>query len=192
MTRNAGTRRCRADASSIRRAGGENTVDLSCGRSVRRVHRAVRDRGEPPDLYRGGDRSRGAARPRSTLRPAGPREDDAGHIIANEMGVGSARPPAPRSSGKGTSRDPHGAGAGDVLFIDEIHRLTRVVEELLYSAMEDFALDIISARSVAKSIRLTLRGSPWWARRPAPGSSHPRCATGSGSPCAWSITGRRN
>jgi Holliday junction DNA helicase RuvB len=46
---------------------------------------------------------------------------------------------------------------GDVLFIDEIHRLTRVVEELLYSAMEDFALDIILGQGPsAKSIRLTL------------------------------------
>lgn len=45
----------------------------------------------------------------------------------------------------------------DVLFIDEIHRLARVVEELLYSAMEDFALDIILGQGPsAKSIRLAL------------------------------------
>jgi Holliday junction DNA helicase RuvB len=44
-----------------------------------------------------------------------------------------------------------------VLFIDEIHRLSRVVEELLYSAMEDFALDIILGQGPsAKSIRLSL------------------------------------
>src|SRR3990172_8754467 len=42
-------------------------------------------------------------------------------------------------------------------FIDEIHRLSRVVEELLYSAMEDFALDIILGQGPsAKSIRLSL------------------------------------
>jgi len=45
----------------------------------------------------------------------------------------------------------------DILFIDEIHRLNRVVEEVLYSAMEDFALDIIIGKGpAARSIRLTL------------------------------------
>jgi holliday junction DNA helicase RuvB len=47
--------------------------------------------------------------------------------------------------------------AHDVLFIDEIHRLNRVVEEVLYLAMEDFALDIIIGKGAgAKSLRLTL------------------------------------
>jgi holliday junction DNA helicase RuvB len=46
---------------------------------------------------------------------------------------------------------------GDILFIDEIHRLNRVIEEVLYSAMEDFALDIIIGKGEsAKSIRLEL------------------------------------
>ncbi|MDR1569487.1 MAG: Holliday junction branch migration DNA helicase RuvB [Oscillospiraceae bacterium] len=47
--------------------------------------------------------------------------------------------------------------AGDVLFIDEIHRMSRVVEEVLYPAMEDFALDIMIGKGPsAKSIRLDL------------------------------------
>jgi Holliday junction DNA helicase RuvB len=47
--------------------------------------------------------------------------------------------------------------AQDVLFIDEIHRLSRVVEEILYPAMEDFALDIIIGKGPgAKSLRLKL------------------------------------
>ena len=47
--------------------------------------------------------------------------------------------------------------AGDVLFIDEIHRMTRAVEEVLYPAMEDFALDIMIGKGPsAKSIRLDL------------------------------------
>src|SRR5690349_14401957 len=47
---------------------------------------------------------------------------------------------------------------GDVLFIDEIHRLSRVVEERLYSAMEDFALDLIIGKGPsARSVRLPLR-----------------------------------
>jgi Holliday junction DNA helicase RuvB len=46
---------------------------------------------------------------------------------------------------------------GDVLFIDEIHRLSRVVEERLYSAMEDFALDLIIGKGPsARSLRLSL------------------------------------
>ncbi len=46
---------------------------------------------------------------------------------------------------------------GDVLFIDEIHRLNRVVEEMLYSAMEDFVLDIIIGQGAsAKNIRIDL------------------------------------
>ncbi|MGZ6390691.1 MAG: Holliday junction branch migration DNA helicase RuvB [Ktedonobacterales bacterium] len=47
---------------------------------------------------------------------------------------------------------------GDVLFIDEIHRLSRVVEERLYSAMEDFALDLIIGKGpAARSVRLPLK-----------------------------------
>jgi Holliday junction DNA helicase RuvB len=47
--------------------------------------------------------------------------------------------------------------AGDILFIDEIHRLGRVVEEVLYPAMEDFALDIVIGKGpAARSIRLKL------------------------------------
>src|SRR5579884_355591 len=47
---------------------------------------------------------------------------------------------------------------GDVLFIDEIHRLGRVVEERLYSAMEDFALDLVIGKGPsARSVRLPLK-----------------------------------
>jgi Holliday junction DNA helicase RuvB len=80
------------------------------------------------------------------------------HIVANEMGVGIRTTSGPAVERKGdiaailTALEP-----GDVLFIDEIHRLSRVVEELLYSAMEDFALDIILGQGPsAKSIRLSL------------------------------------
>ena len=80
------------------------------------------------------------------------------NIIAHEMGVGIRTTSGPAIERKGdiaailTALEP-----GDVLFIDEIHRLSRVVEELLYSAMEDFALDIILGQGPsAKSIRLTL------------------------------------
>src|SRR5699024_342104 len=47
--------------------------------------------------------------------------------------------------------------AGDVLFIDEIHRLSRQVEEVLYPAMEDFAIDIMIGKGpTARSIRVDL------------------------------------
>ena len=46
---------------------------------------------------------------------------------------------------------------GDILFVDEIHRLNRQVEEVLYPAMEDFAIDIMIGKgSSARSIRLDL------------------------------------
>lgn len=80
------------------------------------------------------------------------------HLVAAEMGVGIRTTSGPAVERKGdiaallTALEP-----GDVLFIDEIHRLSRVVEELLYSAMEDFALDIILGQGPsAKSIRLPL------------------------------------
>src|SRR5690606_38172199 len=47
--------------------------------------------------------------------------------------------------------------AGDVLFIDEIHRLPRQIEEILYPAMEDYVLDIVVGKdSTARSIRIDL------------------------------------
>ena len=48
-------------------------------------------------------------------------------------------------------------GDNDVLFIDEIHRLSKTVEEILYSAMEDYALDIIIGKGpMARSVRVDL------------------------------------
>ncbi len=80
------------------------------------------------------------------------------HIVANEMGVGIRTTSGPAIERKGDIAAILTAlETGDVLFIDEIHRLSRVVEELLYSAMEDFALDIILGQGPsAKSIRLSL------------------------------------
>jgi Holliday junction DNA helicase RuvB len=80
------------------------------------------------------------------------------NIIANEMGV-SIR----TTSGPAIERPGDLAALltnlqeGDVLFIDEIHRLNRSVEEVLYPAMEDFALDIIIGKGPgARSVRLDL------------------------------------
>ena len=80
------------------------------------------------------------------------------NIIANEMGA-----QLKVTSGPVLDKPGDLAGlltnlsAGDVLFIDEIHRLSRTVEEILYPAMEDFAVDIIIGKGPsARSIRLEL------------------------------------
>ena len=80
------------------------------------------------------------------------------HVLANEMGVNIkiTAGPAVERTGDLVSvlTNLH---AGDVFFIDEIHRLGRAVEEILYPAMEDFALDIIIGKGPsARSIRLKL------------------------------------
>ena len=79
-------------------------------------------------------------------------------VIANEMGAGIRVTSGPAIEKPGdlaallTNLNP-----GDILFIDEIHRLNRVVEEILYPAMEDFAIDIIVGKGPsANSIRLDL------------------------------------
>lgn len=80
------------------------------------------------------------------------------HIIANELQVGLRQTSGPVLEKAGdlaailTNLEPH-----DVLFIDEIHRLSPVVEEILYPAMEDYQLDImIGEGPAARSIKLDL------------------------------------
>ena len=79
-------------------------------------------------------------------------------IIANELGVNlriTSGPAIERSGDLAALLT--NLGENDVLFIDEIHRLSRNVEEVLYSAMEDFALDIIIGKGPsARSIRLDI------------------------------------
>ena len=80
------------------------------------------------------------------------------YILANEMGTHIKTTTGPSIEKTGdlaailSSLEP-----GDVLFIDEIHRLPKIVEEVLYSAMEDFYIDIVVGKEEgAKSIRLNL------------------------------------
>lgn len=80
------------------------------------------------------------------------------HIIANEMGAGFKQTSGPVIDKAGdlaallTNLEPH-----DVLFIDEIHRLNPIIEEVLYPAMEDYQLDImIGEGPAARSIKLDL------------------------------------
>lgn len=80
------------------------------------------------------------------------------HVLANEMGVNvkvTAGPVIERAGDLAAILT--NLRAGDVLFIDEVHRLGRAVEEVLYPAMEDFALDIVIGKGPsARSIRLKL------------------------------------
>ncbi len=79
-------------------------------------------------------------------------------IIANEMGVNLKITSGPAIEKPGEmAAILNNLQEGDVLFVDEIHRLTRQVEEVLYPAMEDFAIDIVIGKgATARSIRLEL------------------------------------
>lgn len=79
-------------------------------------------------------------------------------IVANEMGVNVKVTSGPAIERAGDlAAILTNLNRGDVLFIDEIHRLNRAVEEILYPAMEDFALDIIIGKGPsARSIRIDL------------------------------------
>jgi len=80
------------------------------------------------------------------------------HILANEMGVNIKITSGPAIERPGDlAAILTNLSSSDVLFIDEVHRLGKVIEEVLYPAMEEFALDIIIGKGPsARSIRLSL------------------------------------
>jgi len=90
--------------------------------------------------------------------PPGLGKTTLGHIIAREMGVNIHVTSGPALERKGDLAGIlSGLEEGDVLFIDEIHRLNTVVEENLYPAMEDLYFDIVLGEGVhARSMKLTL------------------------------------
>ena len=89
-------------------------------------------------------------------------------IIANEMGVHMKVTSGPAIEKPGEmAAILNNLQEGDLLFVDEIHRLNRQVEEVLYPAMEDYAIDIMIGKgATARSIRLDL---PHFTLGPPPG-----------------------
>lgn len=90
--------------------------------------------------------------------PPGLGKTSLAHVIANEMGakIHVTAGPSIERSGDLAAILTH-MKQGDILFIDEVHRLGRAVEEILYPAMEDFKLDIVIGKGpAAKNVRLNL------------------------------------
>ena len=141
----------------------ESTDDAAIDRALR-PRTLAEYRGQPAvlaqmEIFIGAARQRGEALDHTLIfGPPGLGKTTLAHVIANELGVNLRQTSGPVIEKAGdlaallTNLEPR-----DVLFVDEIHRLSPVVEEVLYPALEDFQLDImIGEGPAARSIKIDL------------------------------------
>ncbi len=111
------------------------------------------------------------------------------HVIAAELGSGLRVTSGPAIERAGDLASIlTNLQDGDVLFIDEIHRLPKTVEEIMYPAMEDFGLDVMLGKGPsAKSIRLDLPRFTIIGATTRAGALPPPCATVSATSTGWNF-----